>query len=59
MSLFEDQSKEFQCRHIGPDENKQRNAENHRRQQSDELIDKTVPSSIRMQQELESTCCDE
>jgi glycine dehydrogenase len=50
MSLFEAQSTEFQARHIGPNEN-----ETHQMlkaigvQNLDELMDKTVPSGIRMQ----------
>lgn len=53
MSLFESQSKEFQQRHIGPDENQTKemlktigiNSIN-------ELINRTVPSGIRMQHQL-------
>lgn len=53
MNLFETQSKEFAGRHIGPDfvetgEMLKVIGVN----SLDELVDKTVPSSIRMQQEL-------
>src|SRR5215218_8534144 len=53
MSLFEAQSREFQRRHIGPDE--QQTAEMLETigvNSLEELIDRTVPSTIRMQQEL-------
>ncbi len=54
MNLFESQSKEFSHRHIGPDEHetsemlKVIGANN-----LNELIDKTVPSTIRMKGELQ------
>ncbi|HEY0356111.1 MAG TPA: glycine dehydrogenase (aminomethyl-transferring), partial [Flavisolibacter sp.] len=54
MSLFESQSKEFQRRHIGPDE-----SETNQMLKTigvnnlSELIDRTVPSGIRMKDELD------
>src|SRR4051812_42982004 len=54
MNLFELQHKEFTGRHIGPD-----SAETKEMLRAiglssiDELIDKTVPGSIRMQQQLD------
>ena len=54
MSLFEAQSKEFQRRHIGPDENQTREMLKTIGVTSlDELINRTVPSGIRMQRELD------
>lgn len=54
MSLFEAQSKEFQQRHIGPDENHTREMLKTIGISSlDELIDRTVPSNIRMKQDLD------
>ena len=60
MNLFELQSKEFSHRHIGPDENETSEmlkviGENN----LNELIDKTVPSSIRMKDELNIAGSDE
>src|SRR5689334_3164471 len=53
MSLFEVQSKEFQCRHIGPNENQTRQMLKTIGVNSlDELIDRTVPSGIRLKKEL-------
>src|SRR5215203_4036483 len=53
MSLFEAQSKEFQTRHIGPNENQTREMLKTIGVNSlDELVDRTVPPSIRMQHEL-------
>ncbi|HWJ30681.1 MAG TPA: hypothetical protein VNS32_29375, partial [Flavisolibacter sp.] len=53
MSLFEAQSKEFQHRHIGPNESQTREMLKTIGVSSlDELIDRTVPSNIRMQEEL-------
>ncbi len=53
MSLFEAQSKEFQQRHIGPDENETKEMLKTIGVNSlNELIDRTVPSGIRMQGEL-------
>ena len=53
MSLFEAQSKEFQYRHIGPNENETREMLKTIGVDSlDELVDRTVPSNIRMQHEL-------
>src|SRR5438309_11701095 len=54
MSLFEAQSKEFQERHIGPNEN--HTAEMLKTigaRSLSELIDRTVPSGIRMQNDLD------
>jgi glycine dehydrogenase len=52
MSLFDVQSKEFQCRHIGPDENETNEMLKTIGVQSlDELVDKTVPANIRMEHE--------
>ncbi len=54
MSLFEAQSKEFQQRHIGPDENQTKDMLKTISVSSlDELIDKTVPPAIRMKEELD------
>ncbi len=54
MSLFEAQSKEFQRRHIGPNENETKEMLKTIGVSSlDELINRTVPSGIRMQQELD------
>ena len=53
MSLFEAQSTEFQPRHIGPNENE--TAQMLKAvgvKDLDELMDKTVPAGIRMQEEL-------
>jgi glycine dehydrogenase len=53
MSLFEAQSKEFQHRHIGPNESHTREMLKTIGVSSlDELIDRTVPSNIRMKEEL-------
>jgi glycine dehydrogenase len=53
MSLFEAQSKEFQCRHNGPDESQvQEMLKTIGVNNLEELVDRTVPSSIRMQQGL-------
>jgi glycine dehydrogenase len=53
MSLFELKSTEFQRRHIGPDETQMKEMLNTIGVSSlDELIDKTVPDEIRMQEEL-------
>ncbi|HVX26361.1 MAG TPA: hypothetical protein VHB70_08475, partial [Parafilimonas sp.] len=54
MNLFESQSKEFSHRHIGPD--KQEAGEMLKVigvNSLNELVDKTVPSSIRMKGELQ------
>jgi glycine dehydrogenase len=54
MSLFEAQSKEFQQRHIGPDENQTREMLQVIGVNSlEELINRTVPPNIRMQGELD------
>lgn len=54
MSLFEQQATEFQRRHIGPDEEQlQQMLKTIGVQSLDELINKTVPSDIRMQEDLE------
>jgi glycine dehydrogenase len=54
MSLFEAQSKEFQHRHIGPDENQTKEMLKTIGVNSlDELIDRTVPAGIRMKSELD------
>lgn len=54
MSLFEAQSKEFQRRHNGPDENQTREMLKTIGVNSlDDLINRTVPSGIRMQKELD------
>ena len=54
MSLFEAQSKEFQQRHIGPNEKETKEMLNTIGVESlDDLIDRTVPSGIRMQGELD------
>ncbi|HET7897916.1 MAG TPA: glycine dehydrogenase (aminomethyl-transferring), partial [Flavisolibacter sp.] len=53
MNLFEAQSKEFQQRHIGPDENQ--TAEMLKTigvDSLEELVDRTVPAGIRMKEEL-------
>jgi glycine dehydrogenase len=53
MSLFETQATEFQRRHIGPDEREtQQMLKTIGVQSLDELVDKTVPPGIRMQEEL-------
>src|SRR5215217_5388884 len=53
MSLFEAQSTEFQPRHIGPNENETNQMLKAIGVQSlDELMDKTVPPGIRMQESL-------
>ena len=53
MSLFESQSKEFQHRHIGPNENQTKEMLKTTGISSiNELINRTVPSGIRMQHEL-------
>ena len=53
MTLFEAQSKEFQSRHIGPDENGlQEMLHTIGVKNLDELIDRTVPAGIRMQRPL-------
>ena len=53
MSLFEAQSKEFQHRHIGPNENQTREMLKTIGVNSlENLIDQTVPGGIRMQGEL-------
>lgn len=53
MSLFESQSKEFQRRHNGPNENQTKEMLKTIGVNSlDELIDRTVPSGIRMDHEL-------
>src|SRR5437763_6244041 len=53
MSLFEAQSKEFQYRHIGPNENETRDMLKTIGVDSlEDLVDRTVPSNIRMQHEL-------
>jgi glycine dehydrogenase len=53
MSLFEAQSREFQRRHNGPDENQTREMLKTVGVNSlDELIDRTVPPAIRMQHSL-------
>src|SRR5689334_8075224 len=54
MSLFEAQSREFQRRHIGPDEKQTREMLKAIEINSlDELIDRTVPAAIRMKKELD------
>ncbi len=54
MSLFKAQSREFQNRHIGPDENQTREMLNAVSASSlNELIDRTVPAGIRMHEELD------
>src|SRR4051812_17483693 len=54
MSLFEAQSKEFQRRHIGPDENQTKEMLKTIGVNSlDELIERTVPAGIRMQNDLD------
>jgi len=53
MSLFEAQSKEFQRRHNGPDENQTKEMLKTIGLSSlDELVDRTVPPGIRMKKEL-------
>lgn len=55
MNLFEEQSNEFACRHIGP--NKDETASMLRTvgvNTLDELIDKTIPSSIRLKASLDT-----
>ena len=53
MSLFDAQSKEFQPRHIGPNENQTREMLKTIGVNSlDELVDRTVPPAIRMQHGL-------
>src|SRR5215210_9013525 len=53
MSLFEAQAREFQCRHMGPDENEVAQMLKITGVSSlDELISRTVPSGIRMNHEL-------
>ncbi|MGZ5190475.1 MAG: aminomethyl-transferring glycine dehydrogenase [Flavisolibacter sp.] len=53
MSLFEAQSREFHSRHIGPNEKQTAEMLNTIGVNSlEELIDRTVPPSIRMKQEL-------
>src|SRR3954467_15303090 len=53
MSLFDAQSKEFQRRHIGPNENQTEEMLRTIRVNSlEELIDRTVPPNIRMKHEL-------
>ena len=53
MNLFESQSNEFTHRHIGPDEREtQEMLQVIGVNNIDELINKTVPSSIRMKEEL-------
>ena len=53
MNLFELQSHEFTGRHIGPDEQETREMLKVVGEKSiDDLINKTVPSSIRMKDEL-------
>ena len=53
MSLFESQSKEFQQRHIGPDENQTKEMlEAIGINSINELINRTVPSGIRMQHQI-------
>ena len=54
MSLFEAQSKEFQRRHVGPNENETKEMlKTIGVNGLDELINRTVPSGIRMQEELD------
>jgi glycine dehydrogenase len=53
MSLFEAQSREFQSRHIGPDENQTKEMLSTIGVNSlDDLVDRTVPSAIRMDHAL-------
>src|SRR6476469_1509150 len=53
MSLFDDQSKEFQRRHIGPDENQTKEMLSKIGVKNiEELINRTVPPSIRMKNDL-------
>ncbi|MGN6166077.1 MAG: aminomethyl-transferring glycine dehydrogenase, partial [Flavisolibacter sp.] len=53
MSLFDAQSKEFQSRHIGPNESQTREMLKTIGVNSlDELVDRTVPPAIRMQHSL-------
>ena len=53
MNIFEQQAGEFATRHIGPDENETRSMlETTGIDSLDELIDKTVPGNIRMQDPL-------
>src|SRR5436305_8269276 len=53
MSLFDDQSKEFQRRHIGPDEDQTKEMLSKIGVKSiEELINRTVPPSIRMKNDL-------
>src|SRR5438309_11281529 len=54
MSLFEAQSQQFQSRHIGPDENQAREMLQAIGVSSlNELVDRTVPASIRMKGDLD------
>lgn len=54
MSLFEAQSKEFQRRHVGPNENETKEMlKTIGVNGLDELINRTVPAGIRMQEELD------
>ena len=54
MSLFEAQSKEFHERHIGPDENQEKEMLKTIGVNSlSDLIDRTVPPAIRMQHDLD------
>ena len=54
MNLFEKQSAEFAVRHIGPNEAETRKMLGEIGVNSiDELIDKTIPASIRLQEELD------
>ena len=53
MSLFEEQQKEFAGRHIGPDENETTQMlETIGTENLEELINSTVPPSIRMKKPL-------
>lgn len=54
MSLFDAQSKEFQQRHVGPNENETQQMLNVIGVSSiDELVNQTVPPSIRMERDLD------
>ncbi len=54
MNLFEKQSTEFSGRHIGPDESETREMLAAIGVDTlDELIDKTIPSSIRIKEKLD------
>jgi glycine dehydrogenase len=54
MSLFEAQEREFQARHIGPNENETAQMLKSVGAASlDELMERTVPSGIRMQDDLD------